>query len=153
MHRPRAFLALPLLTVLALAGCGPAGPLTTPVVGTVRHQAKPVTAGFVVLVTEDGKQTATGSLTKEGQFEINNAPLGKVKVVVQTEMFKGFQGAKDMTGGRQQAPPGKIGSFSDVASNVPGPYRAIPPKYERPETSDYFVTIEAGQRTLNLELK
>src|SRR5688572_13984400 len=98
---PAVRLVAPLFAALVLGGCGPAGPVTTPVSGTVTYQAKPVTAGFVVLVTEDGKQTATGSLTKDGQFEINNAPVGKVKVVVQTEMFKGFRGAKDMTGGRQ----------------------------------------------------
>lgn len=63
--------------VLAIAGCGPAGPATIPVSGTVTKGGQPIAFVTVTLMGTDGNFIPTGESDASGKFTIALAPSGK----------------------------------------------------------------------------
>lgn len=136
-----------------LAGCG--GRINHgEVSGLVSIDGQPVTAGNVLIVSEDGQWTATGPLHGDGVYSIREAPLGKVRIAVQTLMYRGTA-----------VPPPRVGRPGGDASQVgskgmmlPDPsvrglvYRAIPEKYEQVETSGLSSEVVKGDQRIDLPL-
>ena len=71
------------LTVLAMhtAGCGPSGPQTYPVTGTVTFKGEPVPEGEILLTPIEGDYGPEPGKIREGKFELR-ARAGQKRVEI-----------------------------------------------------------------------
>jgi len=70
---PRAFRAAPLLCCLAaLAGCGPGGPRTVPVSGSVTFAGQPVADGEIAFRSADGVTASWAGPIVAGRYALNS---------------------------------------------------------------------------------
>jgi hypothetical protein len=137
------FLALILLSSL---GCSRGNPQLTgaSVSGTVKYQGKIVTGGMIRLIAlRDENETATGRILGDGTFTIPNAPLGEVKVVVDTEMAR-----FDPSTMVKNAPPSAI----TFPKGSPMKYVPIDRKYRDPAQTSVRLTIEKGEQKKDIEM-
>jgi hypothetical protein len=67
--------------VLLLAGCGPAGPKTYEVSGTVTWNGEPVADGYINFYPLDGTIVPDGGKIKNGQYRFRARP-GKKRVQI-----------------------------------------------------------------------
>jgi hypothetical protein len=120
---------------LALAGCGGSGGNDggnfngVSVSGTVTLDGQPLEAGLVTLTTDDGK-SASAQLDDGGVFTMANAPTGRVKIGVNTQMLRG----EAQMDAKQSKRKGKL--------NI----REAPARYIDPKTSGLSDTVEAGKK-------
>lgn len=127
-----------------LAGCGPAGPKTIPVSGTVLRDGNPIAGGIVRFNPADPKQghLAEGKLDPSGKFILSTfqpgdgALAGDYNITVLPAVESPNELAKD-----------KAKNAANAA--------AIPPKYQDPKTSGLKETIQSGKprSDIKLELK
>ncbi len=136
---------------LTLGGCGPRinhGEVR----GQVTIDGQPVTAGNVLFVSEDGQLTSTAPLNGDGAYVMKEAPIGKVRIAVQTLIYRGAA-----------APPtvGRGGGANQVGSKgmvLPDPsvrglvYKAIPEKYEKVESSGLSAEVVKGDQKIDISL-
>ncbi len=103
----------------------------------------PLPAAMVILVGNEG--SATGNLTSDGRFKIDNAPLGEVKIAVNTEAAKGQMMGEMIASGYQASKGG---------SKAPPPPKLVevPKKYWDPNTSGITTTINKGTNTYDVKL-
>jgi hypothetical protein len=121
---------------ISLMGCGSGSSSTgVTVSGKVLLGDKPVEAGLVTFVTDDGR-SSSAQLGPGGQFTMTNAPTGKVYVGVNTQMLRGQQQL------HLQQSKGK-----EVLS-----YVEVPPRYADPKSSGLTEVVEAG-KTLEIRLR
>jgi hypothetical protein len=66
---------LPIVLLLALAGCAPGPPKPVPVAGTVLIDGKPLAAGFIRIVPADSR-AATGQIDAQGRFRLTTSKEG-----------------------------------------------------------------------------
>lgn len=148
------FLCLGLL-VLSV-GCGP--PERAVVKGKVTLDDKPVPVGNVMFFGKDNA-TATGILDKDGNYVINDAPLGDVKITITVpkpppgglemmQRMKNNPGAKDTESVDPNDPSRRISIMGDIPENVV----AIPDKYADAATSGLTYTVQSGEQTRDIEL-
>ncbi len=111
--------------------------------GTVTMGGNPLPAAMVILVGKEG--SATGNLSSDGRFKIDNAPLGEVKIAVNTEAAKGQMMGEMMSRGYQASKGGKPAE--------PAPkFVDVPKKYWDPNTSGITTTINKGPNTYDVKL-
>jgi hypothetical protein len=136
------------LNVIALAGCNSStGKQLTgaTVFGTVHYKGVAVTGGSVTLVdVNDPNKSMVGQIDGNGEYRVVNAPLGEVKVVVETESAK-----NDMAELFKKAPEGKVKSISEVPRLK---YMKIDEKYGDPEKTDLKFTIAPGEQEHDINL-
>lgn len=77
-----------LLAWPAALGCGPSGPVTYPVSGTVTFNGEPLPDGYVTLVPEDPSIGPEGSAIANGAFSFR-AREGPKKVKIEASRFVG----------------------------------------------------------------
>jgi len=148
----RALLGGPLVLLAAAAltstGCG--GSATATVSGKVSSNGVPLKGGNVSFVSTEGKRTVSGPINEDGTYKLEKVPVGKVKVVVETESLnpatkpKVHYGApKDqiMPGGYQ--PP----NFEEMAKR----YRKIPDVYAREEITPLEYTVTSGSQEYDIK--
>jgi hypothetical protein len=134
------------VAALLLAGCGDPLNRGGDVHGRVTIDGEPVTAGNVLMVSEDGKWTGIGPINASGDYVVKEPPLGKVKIAVQTEMY------------RDAPPPPKPGGKDGSPMVPPDPsvrgtvYKAIPRKYEQIDSAELSCTVVQGQQPFDLKL-
>ncbi len=132
----------PLLAVLMATWVGCSGNKTdggnfagTKVSGTVKLDGKPVDAGIITVMDDKGHSCST-QIEDGGTFTLNNAPIGKVYVGVNTMAVKGQAMMNN--------------------ANMKGKSRErivdVPAKYLEPKQSGIVKEIEAG-KSLDIELK
>lgn len=103
--------------------------------GRVLLGDKPVEAGLVTIVTDDGR-SASASLGPGGQFTMTNAPTGQVYIGVNTQMLRGQQQLHlKQSKGKEQL------QFVEV-----------PARYADPKSSGLTEIIEAG-KTIEIRLR
>ncbi len=137
LRRSAALRWAALVLVIGVAGCGGGGSSSAgvTVTGKVLLGDKPVEAGLVTFVTDDGR-SASAQLGPGGEFTMTNAPTGKVYVGVNTQMLRGQQQLH-----LQQSKGKEVLQFVDV-----------PPRYADPKSSGLTEVIEAG-KTIEIRLR
>ena len=125
-----------LLPVLA-AGCGRAAP-TGDVSGVVRVDGTPLPSGTVAFVGEDGR-AASAMIQADGSYRIPKAPVGPVRITVQT--FAPSPGVVP-----PDTPPGSVKQASLR-------FVSLPEHYADHTTSGLSYTVEPGAQTHDIDLK
>jgi hypothetical protein len=141
------------LPLLFVAGCGDPLNRGGEISGTVTIDDEPVTAGNVLLVSEDGKWSVVGPISATGTYTVKEPPLGTVRIAVQTEMYsqKNNPDPGHKTG-KGNEPPGSRGMVTPNPAERGLIYKAIPAKYEKIETSDLSVTVTRGNQQHDIRL-
>ena len=125
-----------LALAIAVAGCGSGSSSAgVTVTGKVLLGDKPVEAGLVTFVTDDGR-SASAQLGPGGEFTMTNAPIGKVYIGVNTQMLRGQQQLH-----LQQSKGKEVFQFVEV-----------PPRYADPKSSGLTDVVEAG-KTITIRLR
>ncbi len=132
----------PLVALLALSpflgGCGGS---STVVSGTVRYKGELLTTGEVSLIAADGT-SRSGLIGADGCYQIRDAPVGSVTVVVTARRVQGGSTGESPVAARSPAPGQQISVTS-----------LIPTRYGHPATSDLKFEIVAGKQTKDIDLK
>ena len=123
---------LPILVCL-VCGCGPSGPATYPVSGTVTYQGEPLPLGIVMFMPEQGPSSQPAAIDQQGRYQLE-ATAGEHRVAVIA--------VPPREGGRPD--PTLEGGFD--YTGVPPAKSLIPPKYNRAHTSGITVAVEPGRR-------
>jgi len=154
MPSPKVHL-LALLLLLPLAGCGGSDPLNRggTLHGKVTIDGAPVTAGDVLVVSEDGAWSVASPLRGDGTFTVKEPPLGPVKVAVQTERYRDRPLPT-------KYPAAKAGAQSSGSAGMtlPDPsvrglvYKEIPARYEKIETSGLTCVVQKGDQQQDFAL-
>jgi len=124
-----------LLGALAVAGCG--GGKTAQVSGKVTYAGEPLNSGTVSFVGPEGSAD-TAMLQPDGTYNLTKAPIGQVKIGVQT-----FPPSPMMAPPDPAAQKGK--------KTLPK-YTKIPTKYGDPEKSGQTYTVQPGSQTYDINL-
>lgn len=140
--------------VVGLLGCGGGKPQRTPasVKGVVRYKGKPITGGTIRLVSKEngGSAFAMGPINGDGTFRVSNAPLGSVKVVVDTSTAR-FDVRPMIEKAKAQGAP-----IEESKMNLPqGPpikYMEIDGKYSDPRKTTVEITIVEGENQRDIDL-
>ena len=117
-----------IVSVLVLAGCGPSGPATCAVSGTVTFDGTPVADGQIIFRDAAGTEKSYGGAITAGQYSFESSP-GKKKV--------------DITAMREV--PGKMDT-SNPGVEVPLMEAYIPAKYNTETTLTAEVTKSADEK-------
>ena len=146
-------MALSAVVALSLAACGGDHiPIALPdsgavVVGTVKYGGEDVQYALVVLQGADGS-TAAGMIDEEGRYRIPNAPLGEVRVGVNSNAARGLYQTALMRGGAMTgSPDGKTGR-----KKVSLRFIDVPVKYLDPAGSGLTTTVAKGENTFDIDL-
>lgn len=136
-------------TLGAVSGCSQ-GPKFCDVKGKVTFNGKPLPGGTVQITDEADTQMVFADLTIDGEFHINRAPAGPVRVVVRTESVKTLLDPETARMLRQMG----------VAAVAPDPkekgniYVPIPVKYGDRNTTDLKFELRPNRlNELTVELK
>ncbi len=141
--RPLMFQALGLaILTLSLAGCG--GNPTTTVTGKVTLDGKMLAAGTVTFVNEQQKSVQSSIISKDGSYSVNIA-AGACKITVAVPP------TGDMPEGMKMD-PSKMGAAGKVATQGVE-VLDVPAKYKNVKTTPLTLTVEAGQKTHDIEMK
>jgi hypothetical protein len=148
---------LAFLFLLALSlGCGSAAKARAVVKGKVSLGEKHLTAGNVFFHAANDV-TANGTINKDGNYEIPDAPLGDVKVSVTVPKISPAILAK-MNAMRKGMPniksvdPSGSGKSIPIMGEMPEHIVPIPDKYGNPETSGLTYTVQSGEQTKDFVL-
>jgi hypothetical protein len=139
------------LASFLVTGCGDPLNRGGKVSGKVTIDGEPVTAGNVLFQSEDGKWNASGPLRGDGTYEVDEPPLGRVQIAVQTLMYRG-QSARAEGGNRATGNPGSAGMVLPDPSVRGLVYKEIPGKYEELRTSGLTHVITHGDQTFDIPL-
>jgi hypothetical protein len=111
--------------------------------GTVTYGTKAVHAAMIIVTGPSS--SATGNIGEDGKYRVENVPLGKVNVAINTDAAKGQMMGQRMSQAYQASKGGK-----------PAPAREfidVPKKYQDPNASGITTTVKKGLNTFNIELK
>jgi len=132
-------------------------PARAKVKGKVALGDKPLTVGNVVFTGKD-KLSGSGSIDKDGNYVVNDAPVGDVTVSVVVprppmggmEMMKRMKNSPAMKSTQSVDPndPSRKMSMPDVPDNIV----PIPQKYNDPSTSGLTYTVKYGEQTHDITL-
>ena len=142
-------LVVPMLVFVL--GCGPSGPSTVPVKGTLTIAGQPANNVQISLIPVDTKlEPATGNVAG-GAFTVFSgnqgkpgAMVGKYKVVLQA-MAGGAEAAKQMYGGGGAAAGAKSSAAPEIKATFPD-------KYKDASTSDKEVEVVSGPNDLKIDI-
>ena len=146
----RGFGLLTLVAIsVALPGCGvreyrlPETGATLE--GTVTYSGNSVPAAMIIVVGESS--SATGNIGENGRYKVENVPLGKVTLAVNTDAAKGQMMGQAMAQAYQ-------GSKNKDAKKAPAlRFLDVPKKYQDPNASGITTTVKEGANTYDIVLK
>jgi hypothetical protein len=141
----------PLLLFLLAVGCSSKGTVT----GKISYQGKPVAAGTVLFVPEQGGGAFRGDI-RDGEYKVTNVPPGPVKIAVTASARSGsaneyiskMQPPTDLI---QKAAPGKSADGFGTPSST-SPAEPIPKKFQDPATSGLTYHVEKGTQTHHIDI-
>jgi len=130
---------LPLLALLT--GCGPElGKVS--VNGTVSYKNELLKGGRLKLFNGKNELVGAATVTPEGTFIATDLPKEELKVTVETAA------ANSLAHMQSAAPPGTPVIASQGAGGIP-----VPPKYQKPETTDLKVDAASGSQQVELKME
>ena len=130
-----------LISLACLAGCGPSGPKTVQVSGTLKIKGQPVEGVEVEFVTE--KFAGVGKTNAEGKFQlVPGAMPGPNKVCFRK--FEGGQLKEDPQGGMDA---GQFAAMQQVQDAKVTVRQLIPPEYGDAATTKVEFTVPPGGTT------
>jgi hypothetical protein len=106
--------------------------------GTITYNGETVSMAQISVLSDKGQ--ALGSIDS-GHFKIDRAPLGEVKIGINTEAERG--NAIGLAMARSKG----------VGSGPAPKFISLPAKYWDPDTSGITTTIKKGKNTLDIVLK
>lgn len=138
-----------LLAALAVLGCDsrPTGTIT----GKVTFQGQPVTAGHVTFLGQDGR-VASGQITDDATYTIYGAPVGAVKILVDSRPPPNIVLKEPPKSVRNLKLPGAEDPEVTVTPPRVGKYVPIPERYSRSDQSELTYTVRKGAHTHDLVL-
>ena len=150
-HCP-ALVLVAVFCLLVFGGCSQ-GPPTAEVSGSVKFQGKPLSAGRVSLLSDDGR--VEWSVIKDGQYSTKQAPTGTIKVGIEpggminslaaNPKFKRMGGM--MKSAEEQGH--KVGSVTNPDKEAV----KIPSKYLDPQKSGFSFEVKPGEKkTFNIDI-
>jgi len=137
----------PVMLLLLAAGCSSKGTIS----GKVTYQGKPLTAGTVTFVPEQGGGAFMGYI-REGQYKVEDVPPGSAKIAVSTPV------ASNRFIGKMQPPPEVLKSAvrdmpsADAAKQAVPEAVPIPSRFENPDTSGLTYTVKSGGQVHDIDL-
>ena len=146
----RMLQVLAFLTVAGLGlcplGCGAGGerlPETGATLqGTVTYGKEKVPMALVIVMGPGGM--ATGTIGEDGRYKVENAPLGAVKIGINTDAVKGELMSKTMS--QSYAGPESKGKAKAAAPK----FVDVPAKFAEPETSGIKTTVKKGANPFDI---
>ncbi len=126
-----------IVSLTTLVGCGPGGPETADVSGTITLDGKPLQDAEVYFSPVEGGRTAVGRTDESGTYELHftasksGAMLGAHEVAISTFTEP---------------------SADDDGNSVPGKPELVPKKYRSGGESALTVEVQSGSNTLDFEL-
>src|SRR5262245_21669936 len=135
-----------------LVGCG-GGPGPRAVVkGKVTIGGKNLTTGNVVFYAKDNR-TASAAIDENGEYAINDAPVGEVKITVSVpkpppggyQKMMGAAGMKGMKDAKSVDP--ESGKTISIMGSMPQNVVPIPAKYADVDSSGLTYTVQSGSQT------
>ncbi len=133
------------LLALAVVGCGSRTPSVS---GKVTFKGLPLPSGTVLFHGGDGR-VEHGLIDGEGRYNIANAPLGSVRITVQSHAAQPLGlpslGGKPPTAPAELAPP--------ATEKRDGTFVPIPPRYLDKEQSRLEYNVRPGTQTHDIELQ
>jgi hypothetical protein len=143
--------------VLLPTGCGPDFKARGVVRGKVTAGQKSLTTGTVMFYGKNGI-TASAAIDPDGNYEMNDAPVGECKVTVTVTALPNdpMVRARLKSGSMQfpEGPKDPTKSSPDLPSAPRVPKEVVPIdiKYSNPETSGLSFTVQKGDQTYNIGL-
>jgi hypothetical protein len=143
--------------MLLPTGCGPDFKSRGVVRGKVTVGKKPLTTGVVMFYAKSGV-TASASIDPDGNYEMNDAPLGECLVTVTVQALPSDPMVRArLKSGSMKFPEGpkdptKESPDLPSAPRVPKEVVPIDIKYSSPGNSGLSFTVKKGEQTYNIEL-
>jgi len=143
MQTKRATAAGMGLLLLGLLGCS--GSQWAEVSGKVTVEDKPVTAGRITFVHEDGR-TALAEIKADGTYHLEKAPAGNVKVGIVSMNFAYFESKmpKRYDKGKMQD-PNNPNAAPPPALTPPPRGGVVSKRYENPKLSGLTANVKDGE--------
>jgi len=148
-----------LFLISTIAGCGPKGPVTTSVSGTVTLDGEPVDGASVAFVPDGEGTPAACKTDASGKFTLKVA-LGAHKVSV--SKIKGPSGLQGDTSAAEKmgAPPGTMlsplptpGGPGGAAGGPPKVEYLVPQKYGDAQNSGITADVKSGMEPVEISLQ
>jgi hypothetical protein len=141
----RYWLMVPLAYCLLLAGCGGS---TAEVSGIVIYEGSPLKGGNISFVTVQGGHSVTSAINEDGTYTLTKAPVGEVKVVVETRSLE-----QVATRPRYSAPSDAVGYKPPDSGDAAKRFVAIPAKYQSLNSTDLMYTVVKGKQKKDFTLE
>jgi hypothetical protein len=135
------------LLLLLSAGCSSKGTIS----GKITYQGKPLAAGTVTFVQEQGGGSFGGTI-RNGEYKVEGVPPGPVKIAVSTSSTPNraigkMQPPPEVLKSAVRDRPAEEGAKSEVPETVP-----IPPKFQSPDTSGLTYTVTSGKQVHDIDI-
>jgi len=136
---------LVLVAVLGLVGCGPSGPSTVPVKGTLTIDGQPADNVSITLSPLDSKLPTASGQVKNGAFQLFTGSQGKPGAVPGKY--------KVVLSQMQTASPEELKAmYVKGGGPPPSPKRSFAEKYTQASTSDKEVEVKSGPNDLKIDV-
>jgi hypothetical protein len=139
-------------------GCGPNYKARATVKGKVTFATRNLTVGSVTFYGKDNV-TGSASIDKNGNYVMNDAPLGEVQITVTVPqqppggigMMKAGPAVKSNKNIKSVDPEGS-GKTISIMGDMPTYVVPISEKYAKVETSGLTYTVQKGEQTHDINL-
>jgi hypothetical protein len=134
-----------LVVGIAMTGCARKKKTAT-VKGRVSYRGAPVTGGTMNFYPADGGNNVLTTIRPDGSYLLADAPVGELKVTVETESVKGFRGGTPYQMPQDlKPPPGQAPRIPEFDPGKVPIYVKVPEKFADPSTSGLTITVKAGK--------
>ncbi len=137
-----------LISILTIMGCGPGRFPGAKVTGTVTVDGKPLPAGSVLMESADGKFNDSGPINSSGEFTVDNAPLGKVKVCL---LLPAVFAVDDPKGPKTALPENKKAPHEEHVQKMPKETSTllskVPAEYKEIKTTKVTFEVQSGSNS------